>query len=319
MSAAAAAPVVGANPSWLAGPWGMALSLVAPTLLSAIFGPKGSDINAMRSRAQSYLTRDALTAETNNQFADFLNSPALAAMRTQLTQAGQMGTNYINTRLAQMGANTGVGLALGGAAAAAPDVKLAEAIGAGHAEASRRAMEILQARANAEMMGGAVRPMWQDMFGGTMAAAIPYLLDKVKSPTTKTDKTEKTNANNSELDLSRYAPTYGGTPYLINPPNDEPTSKQMIPNPNFVGRQQPLGAYPYAQPGSVDYFDRHAPWGNNNVIPGLGNAAGYRMNWGSLRNMFAHQIKYPGGNYGLPRYNRFRFSPSSDSAFGWGN
>ena len=165
-----------------------------------------------------------------------------------------MGTNYINTRLAQMGANTGVGLALGGAAAAAPDVKLAEAIGAGHAEASRRAMEILQARANAEMLGGAQRPMWQDMLGGSIAAAIPYVLDKTKAATTAKKPGETAAQAAARARIEAYGaqpqqqPTYGGTLYPIANPNTIAAAHGVTPGQYIPTAYSPYKPKPWSPP-----------------------------------------------------------------------
>lgn len=273
--------------------WDDAIMLVAPTLLSALFGPKGSDINAMRSRAKAYLTPEAIAAETRNQVADLLNSPAYLAARSQAVQAGQMGGDYINTRLAQTGlGRTGVGLAMEGAMRAAPDVQMAQMTGMLQSQAAQRAMELQQMRANAEFTGGPVRPMWQDMLGGTIAAGLPYILDRTKGTTTTGGTTKPKNAKNETpleraqrhvAEYTQQTPTYGGTQIPIDqyhggplyPASNQPritTTPQVL-----AGRRswKPLNAFEpdlpvYANGNVFDFINRKRHFGIPNAPYGAG-------------------------------------------------
>lgn len=180
---------------WLGGPWGTALSLAMPTILGML-GGRGEDLVSMRRRAQAMLDPNAIENERGVQLANLINSPATAAMRDQMVAGGQAATDGLNARLAQTGlGRSGVGLAMEGAIRAAPDVQMGRMLGGFANDAMERALQIQQARANAIMQGGAVNSMARDMFGATVAAAMPILLNAKFGKKTDTNTTTNTNTN----------------------------------------------------------------------------------------------------------------------------
>lgn len=168
----------GANLGWLGGPWGMALSILAPTLLGSIFGQGGVDAKTLRKNALARLTGTAIENERAVQLANLLNSPGLAAAQAQAIQGGQAGAQAINARLGQTGlGRSGVGMALEGAVRAAPDVQMAMMKGQLANEALNKAIEIQQQRANAELAGGPQNSLARDMMAATVAGVMPSLLN----------------------------------------------------------------------------------------------------------------------------------------------
>jgi hypothetical protein len=144
--------------AWLGGPWGIAASLILPTLLGGLFDRRrnnGPSLEELRRRAKAQLEGTAIENERNTQLANLLNSPALAAAQAQAIQGGQAGAQAINARLGQTGlGRSGVGMALEGAVRAAPDVQMAMMKGQLANEAMNKALEIQRMRAEAEMAGG---------------------------------------------------------------------------------------------------------------------------------------------------------------------
>jgi hypothetical protein len=195
---------------WLGGPWGTAASLALPSILG-LLGGKGEDLISMRRRAQAMLDRNSIENERGVQLANLINNPAVAAMRSQMLQGGQTAIDGLNSRLAQTGlGRSGVGLAMEGAIRAAPDVQMGRMLGGFANDAMERALQIQQARANAIMQGGPVNSMTRDMFGATIAAAMPALLNakfnKKGNETTTTTNTNPPGAGTTVAQTASMAP-----------------------------------------------------------------------------------------------------------------
>jgi hypothetical protein len=203
----------GALAKYLGGPWGQILTLAMPTI-AGLLGNKGEDLLSMRRRAQAMLDPSSIQNETNSQMAALLASPAYAAARMQAVQGGQVGAQAINARLAQTGlGRSGVGLAMEGAMRAAPDIQMAKMTGMLQSQAADRALQIQQMRADAIMRGGPVNSMARDMFGATIAALLPQLLNmKIDKKDNKTGKDDgKDTGGSAPADATRVArPTGAG-------------------------------------------------------------------------------------------------------------
>lgn len=250
----------GSNLGWLGGPWGMALSILAPTILGSIFGQKGVDANTLRQNALAKLTGTAIENERAVQLANLLNSPALAAAQAQAIQGGQAGAQAINARLGQTGlGRSGVGMALEGAVRAAPDVQLAMMKGQLANEALNKAIEIQQQRANAELAGGPQNSLARDMMAATVAGVMPSLLNAQLNQAPKPPN----HAKMSPAQLTKAGGVYGGTTIPITP---TAAAAAAIPAGNSYARPGALGVRPkpwsFIQPNQPvfpnnDAFSRH--------------------------------------------------------------
>lgn len=276
--------------SMLGGPWGMLAGFGGPLLLSALFGGKGEDAMTMRKKAMEFLDPYAILNEQNNQYAQLLNSPAVAAARAQAIQGGQAGAQAINARLGQTGlGRSGVGMALEGAVRAAPDIQIAQMLGGLHDTAAQRALDIQKMRAQQRMSGQPQNSMVRDMSGAMLASILPAVLNYKGPSTTKTN--QRVNPNNALLPAgnnaafgARLTPAqefgrgveamYGGTNFKLQnrvvfpKPDYFPKTDYMIKN-GF--KKAALSLQPYQQmrnvpghnpmPGFSNWF-ANMPWGN---------------------------------------------------------
>jgi len=150
--------VPAAAASWMGGPWGLAagagMSLL-PGLFGALFG-RGEDPRVLRQRALAELDPNVIEGNANRFFSQTLNSPAFNMARSQTIAGGQQAIGSISRHLAQTGlGRSGVGTAMLGAAAAAPDIQMGQLTSQAWEAAMGNAQGL--ARARAGVYGGMPR------------------------------------------------------------------------------------------------------------------------------------------------------------------
>lgn len=188
---------------FMGGPYGMALSLIAPTLLSSVLGERGMSAKELRRRAEEMMSPDAIDTEANKQFSAFSQGPAYAMMKAQLAQGGQSAASAIQRQLGRAGlGRSGVGTAMMGAAAAAPDIEATKIAAQAWDTARQQATQLQQQRVNNLLQLGPNHSMARDIFGATVAGAMPALLNwKFNNTNTTTTTDTKNDAGNKFMPI----------------------------------------------------------------------------------------------------------------------
>jgi hypothetical protein len=217
-------------PAFLAAPafWGPIAASLGSVGLGAIFNNnprrRGPDLEELRRRAMAYLDPIAMEQEVARQERYVQDSPMTAALRSQLVQAGQMGANAINQRLAQTGlGRSGVGMALEGGVRAAPGIQEAALIGQLMQQARERAGQIQQLRAQTVMSGGMMpddpnymAQMLGAVIGAGMGPAMEASFGKNKATVAPTAEELQASAKNNILNGTAQMRAHPDVPLYLN-------------------------------------------------------------------------------------------------------
>lgn len=156
----------------LGGPWGMAISTLAPMLLG-MMGSHNDPAKRRYNQIRDIMSPWAIEKEGQDLFQNTLNSPGYNMARSDLLGAGNSAMGAVQRQLGQSGlTNSGVGLAAIGSAGAAPGRAQSQLT----ASAWDQAMQNAQGRAGqrAAALGG--MPQEQNWVGNMSATSLNSLL-----------------------------------------------------------------------------------------------------------------------------------------------